>query len=178
MQAFPGPHVKHPSTRHLGRGHPSNREFISIALSSDADLSVTEFKYRYSAGSTAQVLWGVGIRNPEQLTALTDRLNAAGMVSHDISGLEVAQVCGRQDHDQRVDVIPRDMFRVTGCSMSSFDAVAAMNKTHTLACFPCCSVLRSSKLRLSFGRRCTYATWLVAVRGPTPGALRTRRSTR
>ncbi|PNW86098.1 hypothetical protein CHLRE_02g073200v5 [Chlamydomonas reinhardtii] len=68
------------------------KEFISIALSSDADLSVTEFKYRYSAGSTAQVLWGVGIRNPEQLTALTDRLNAAGMVSHDISGLEVAQV--------------------------------------------------------------------------------------
>ncbi|KAG2425919.1 hypothetical protein HXX76_013293 [Chlamydomonas incerta] len=68
------------------------KEFISIALSSDADLSVTEFKYRYSAGSTAQVLWGVGIRNPEQLTALIDRLNAAGMVSHDISGLEVAQV--------------------------------------------------------------------------------------
>ncbi|KAG2434973.1 hypothetical protein HYH02_011972 [Chlamydomonas schloesseri] len=68
------------------------KEFISIALSSDADLSVTEFKYRYSAGSTAQVLWGVGIRSPEQLTALIDRLNTAGMVSHDISGLEVAQV--------------------------------------------------------------------------------------
>ncbi|GLC42052.1 hypothetical protein PLESTB_001062900 [Pleodorina starrii] len=68
------------------------KEFISIALSSDSDLSVTEFKYRYSAGSTAQVLWGVGIRSPEQLTALLERLNGAGMDSTDISGLEVAQV--------------------------------------------------------------------------------------
>ncbi|KAG2485896.1 hypothetical protein HYH03_015341 [Edaphochlamys debaryana] len=68
------------------------KEFISTALSSDADLSVTEFKYRYSAGSVAQVLWGVGIRSPEQLAALVERLNARGMTTHDISGLEVAQV--------------------------------------------------------------------------------------
>ncbi|GIL91166.1 hypothetical protein Vretimale_18802 [Volvox reticuliferus] len=68
------------------------KEFITMALSSDSDLSVTEFKYRYSAGSTAQVLWGVGIRSHDQLTALLDRLNTAGMTSTDISGLEVAQV--------------------------------------------------------------------------------------
>ncbi len=70
----------------------SFRDFISLALSSDSDLSVTEFKYRYSAGSTAQVLWGVALRSPEQLTALLGRLNGAGMTTTDISGLEVAQV--------------------------------------------------------------------------------------
>ncbi|EFJ49507.1 hypothetical protein VOLCADRAFT_89774 [Volvox carteri f. nagariensis] len=68
------------------------REFISTALSADPDLSVTEFKYRYSAGSTAQVLWGVGIRSSDQLDALLKRLNDADMTSTDISGLEVAQV--------------------------------------------------------------------------------------
>ncbi|KXZ54340.1 hypothetical protein GPECTOR_5g422 [Gonium pectorale] len=68
------------------------KEFISLALSSDSDLSVTEFKYRYSAGSTAQVLWGVGIRSHDQLSGLLERLNGAGMSSTDISGLEVAQV--------------------------------------------------------------------------------------
>ncbi|GFR47671.1 hypothetical protein Agub_g9415 [Astrephomene gubernaculifera] len=68
------------------------KEFIDTAVSSDSDLSVTEFKYRYSAGSTAQVLWGVAIRHPEQLAALLERLNAADMTSTDISGLEVAQV--------------------------------------------------------------------------------------
>ncbi|PNH07340.1 Threonine dehydratase biosynthetic, chloroplastic [Tetrabaena socialis] len=68
------------------------KEFIATALCSDADISVTEFKYRYSAGSTAQVLWGVGIRSPDQLTALLERLNGAGMRSTDLSGLEVAQV--------------------------------------------------------------------------------------
>ncbi|EFJ50298.1 hypothetical protein VOLCADRAFT_88765 [Volvox carteri f. nagariensis] len=67
-------------------------EFISTALSADPDLSVTEFKYRYSAGSEAQVLWGVGIRSSDQLSALLERLKGAKMNSTDISELEVAQV--------------------------------------------------------------------------------------
>lgn len=68
------------------------KEFIDTAISSDQDISVTEFKYRYSAGSVAQVLWGVGFRAPEQLEALLGRLNAAGMRTQDLSGMEVAQV--------------------------------------------------------------------------------------
>ncbi len=51
---------------------------------------------RYSAGSVAQVLWGVGFRAPEQLEALLGRLNASGMRTQDLSGMEVAQVGGGQ----------------------------------------------------------------------------------
>lgn len=69
------------------------KDFISAAVGEGADpISVTEFKYRFSAGACAQVLWGAAIRSPEQLQSLLDRLNAAGMVTQDVSRLEVAQV--------------------------------------------------------------------------------------
>ena len=46
---------------------------------------------RYSAGSDAHVLWGVGIREREQVTALMARLSTAGLPTLDISGIEAAQ---------------------------------------------------------------------------------------
>uniref|UniRef100_A0A7S3QRM5 Threonine dehydratase n=1 Tax=Dunaliella tertiolecta TaxID=3047 RepID=A0A7S3QRM5_DUNTE len=66
-------------------------KFISVATVHGA-INVTEFKYRYSAGNTANVLWGAGIKVPEDLTGLLDRLNAASMPTVDISRLEVAQL--------------------------------------------------------------------------------------
>jgi threonine dehydratase len=64
--------------------------FIDAAVGAGAEpLSVTEFKYRFSAGEAAQVLWGAGIRSPEQLTALLSRMNAAGFSTVDISKVRV-----------------------------------------------------------------------------------------
>lgn len=50
---------------------------------------------RYSAGSDAHVLWGVGIREREQVTALMARLSTAGLPTLDISGIEAAQARAR-----------------------------------------------------------------------------------
>ncbi|MEW5313236.1 MAG: hypothetical protein WDW38_004821 [Sanguina aurantia] len=68
---------------------------ISTALGEEggeSTISITELKYRYSVGGSAQVLWGAGISSPGQLTALLKRLHQADMPTVDISGMEVAQL--------------------------------------------------------------------------------------
>jgi threonine dehydratase len=55
-------------------------------------VSVTEFKYRYSAGATASILWSAGVPDRQAGAALVARLNAAGMPTRDISGLDAAQI--------------------------------------------------------------------------------------
>lgn len=47
---------------------------------------------RYNAGDQAQVLWGAGIRDQTQLSALVSSLNAEGMPTVDISRMEAAQL--------------------------------------------------------------------------------------
>ena len=42
------------------------------------------------------MLWGVGIREREQVAALMARLSTAGLATLDISGMEAAQACTPQ----------------------------------------------------------------------------------
>lgn len=67
------------------------KEFVSTAVDG-TDISVTEFKYRYTAGTDAHVLFSVGIRNASEVQDLVQRLNAKGFATDDISGIEAAQV--------------------------------------------------------------------------------------
>ena len=59
---------------------------------SSEGIQVTEFKYRYSAGSDAQILWGAGIREQSELTSIISALEAAGMPTMDVSKMEAAQL--------------------------------------------------------------------------------------
>lgn len=71
------------------------REFVAAAtdpLDGGHDVSVTEFKYRYSAGQTASILWSAGVPDKKAAGALVARLNAAGMPTLDISDIDSAQV--------------------------------------------------------------------------------------
>ena len=58
------------------------------------DLQITELKYRAAAaaGGPAHVLWGAGVRGPDELAAVITRLADAGMPTLDLSGVEAAQV--------------------------------------------------------------------------------------
>ena len=47
---------------------------------------------RYSAAAEAHILWGLGIRDRAEVAQLAERLQAAGMPTLDISGIEAAQV--------------------------------------------------------------------------------------
>lgn len=71
-------------------------DFISTAFkngSENAAISVTELKYRYSAGRQAAVLFGVGVApGSKQCDALIDRLKEGGYPTVDISHVELAQV--------------------------------------------------------------------------------------
>jgi len=67
------------------------REFVDVATAGGS-IPVTEFKYRFSAGDRACVLWGAGIKSKAEGEALVARLQGAGMPTTDISGLEVAQL--------------------------------------------------------------------------------------
>lgn len=49
-------------------------------------------RHRFSAGSEAHILWGLGIQHPSEVTDLVERLNMAGNPTIDISGIEAAQV--------------------------------------------------------------------------------------
>ncbi|BDA45868.1 Threonine dehydratase [Coccomyxa sp. Obi] len=71
--------------------HGSFSDFLQIAVN-DSSLEITEFKYRFSAGDEAHILWGLGIRSPSEVTDLVERLNASSMPTIDISGIEAAQV--------------------------------------------------------------------------------------
>ena len=70
-------------------------------LVSDARNFLVYVVGRYSAGSEAHILWGVGIRNQTVALDICTRLNACGMPTLDISRIEAAQVlfCG-QDSKQ------------------------------------------------------------------------------
>lgn len=69
----------------------SFRGFINTALA-DTNQSVTEFKYRYSAGEQAHILFSVGIKDATELSSLIQRLNNKNMPTQDLSGIEAAQV--------------------------------------------------------------------------------------
>ncbi|KAF8072663.1 TD1 [Scenedesmus sp. PABB004] len=56
------------------------------------DLNVTEFKYRYSAGSSANILWSVGVRDKAEIGEIIARLADADMPTLDISHMESAQI--------------------------------------------------------------------------------------
>jgi threonine dehydratase len=67
-------------------------DFVDTALAT-ADIDVTEFKYRYSAGREAAVLFGVGLApGSKECTDLIARLVNGGYPAVDISDLELAQV--------------------------------------------------------------------------------------
>eukprot|EP00882_Tetradesmus_deserticola_P009548 GHRQ01010082.1.p1 GENE.GHRQ01010082.1~~GHRQ01010082.1.p1 ORF type:complete len:591 (+),score=253.76 GHRQ01010082.1:116-1888(+) len=69
------------------------REFVHTAAgSSDTDLNVTEFKYRFSAGASANILWSAGVRDRSEVTQAIERLQAAGMPTIDISGMDSARI--------------------------------------------------------------------------------------
>lgn len=55
-------------------------------------LYITEFKYRFSAGSEAHVLWSMAYKQADQLAASLKRLNDGGMKTIDISRMQSAQV--------------------------------------------------------------------------------------
>lgn len=59
---------------------------------SSEGVQVTEFKYRYSAGSDAQIFWGAGITDQSELTAIIKALESAGMPTLDVSKMEAAQL--------------------------------------------------------------------------------------
>lgn len=67
-------------------------DMVATALNG-TDIQVTEFKYRYEAGSDAHVLFSVGVapRSPE-CVGVMERLNQRGYPTADISDIELAQV--------------------------------------------------------------------------------------
>jgi len=68
-------------------------DFVDAATAgSSSKFDVTEFKYRYSAGAQANILWSAGVSEKSQAAAVIDRLNTAGMPTQDISDLPAAQV--------------------------------------------------------------------------------------
>lgn len=84
----------------------SFRQFVSVATGSSSGsgsngsaaavpvppTSVTEFKYRYSAGQAASILWSAGVPDAAAGKALVERLNAADLPTTDISDIDAAQV--------------------------------------------------------------------------------------
>jgi threonine dehydratase len=71
----------------------SFRDFVATATDgAEGAVSVTEFKYRYSAGQAANILWSAGVEDRAAGDSLVARLNAAGMPTLDISDIDAAQV--------------------------------------------------------------------------------------
>ncbi|CAL8464367.1 g3902 [Coccomyxa elongata] len=74
-------------------GRPGTlRQFVSMALPPGTQMNITELRHRYTEDRECQVLWSVGLRNESDLGSLLKRVNAAGIPTQDISGLEEAQV--------------------------------------------------------------------------------------
>ncbi|KAK9812160.1 hypothetical protein WJX73_001112 [Symbiochloris irregularis] len=65
--------------------------FADAALM-QTDIQVTEFKYRYAAGSEAHILWSAETASLGDSAAMVDRLNAVDLPTRDISAIEPAQV--------------------------------------------------------------------------------------
>jgi hypothetical protein len=47
---------------------------------------------RFSAGANANILWSAGVRDRSEVTVAINRLQAAGMPTIDISGMDSARV--------------------------------------------------------------------------------------
>ncbi|GMH45397.1 hypothetical protein BSKO_13354 [Bryopsis sp. KO-2023] len=65
------------------------KRFVDLGLSG-TDIMVTEFKYRFTAGADAHILWSVAIRSALELTEMMNRLNDGGFPTTDISDVEEA----------------------------------------------------------------------------------------
>jgi hypothetical protein len=50
--------------------------------------------FRYSAGSLANILWSAGVKDKSEVGEVIGRLEAAGMPTLDISGMDAARVSG------------------------------------------------------------------------------------
>eukprot|EP00210_Caulerpa_lentillifera_P003651 g3485.t1 len=70
------------------------RSFVETALNG-TQLNITEFKYRYSAGSTANIMWGVSTETEKELGELMGRLNGAGFDTIDVSDVDELQLLVR-----------------------------------------------------------------------------------
>ncbi|KAG1655821.1 hypothetical protein FOA52_008384 [Chlamydomonas sp. UWO 241] len=76
----------------------SFRRFINTVVAAvqveerGVGINITEFKYRFNAGESAQVLWGAGIQDSAQLASLIKELNSANMPTVDVSKMEAAQL--------------------------------------------------------------------------------------
>lgn len=70
------------------------RAFVQTALNG-TQLNITEFKYRYSAGSTANIMWGVSTQTEGEVKELIERCNAAGFDTVDVSDVEELQLLVR-----------------------------------------------------------------------------------
>eukprot|EP00798_Chlamydomonas_sp_ICE-L_P019886 gene19886-26590_t len=78
-------------TTSLAESPGAFKDFIKAA-SGDSSINVTEFKYRFAAGDSAQILWGASVSDQNDLESLIARLDDAGMKTSDISKMEVAQL--------------------------------------------------------------------------------------
>eukprot|EP00891_Asterochloris_glomerata_P009871 jgi/Astpho2/9871/Aster-08331 len=67
------------------------RAFVDAALG-DTDIQVTEFKYRYSAGQEAHILFSVSVRAEGEAEELMQRLKSSSMPTINLSNIEAAQV--------------------------------------------------------------------------------------
>ncbi|KAG0566432.1 hypothetical protein M758_7G060000 [Ceratodon purpureus] len=54
-------------------------------------VSITEFKYRYTSDQEALVLYSVGLHKDEELSALKDRMEGAGMRTMDLTNNDLAK---------------------------------------------------------------------------------------
>lgn len=68
------------------------KEFVEAATGGSGSLSVTEFKYRYSAGALASILWSAGVKDKSEVGQVISGLEAAGMPTLDISNMEAARI--------------------------------------------------------------------------------------
>lgn len=75
---------------------------------------------RYSAGSLASILWSAGVKDKSEVGEVIGRLEAAGMPTLDISGMEAARVSGaRQDITVEQQLDERTAGRLTPCKPAS-----------------------------------------------------------
>jgi len=67
-------------------------KFINAALADERTDTITEFKYRFSAGKVAHILFSISIREDSDVTRIVQRLDDQGFTTLDLSEIEPAQV--------------------------------------------------------------------------------------
>lgn len=67
-------------------------DFVTTALAGKGTDTITEFKYRFSAGKEAHILFSVKIQGDADVSNILGRLEERGFKSLDLSGIELAQV--------------------------------------------------------------------------------------